>query len=249
MNENGLFGDFIEKAGKVPSVRIDRETFLKNTFKRKYTNIIDKVVDKGPIKAGIPMNEIGKIADQVITNETVMTTATSITTGIPGGVAMFATIPADILQFYAHVVITVQKLMYLYGWEEDIFDSHGELDDATKNALILYIGAMFGIKTAGDILVKVTANYFSKGTSKMLLKMLPKIIGDSTMRVTALKIIKIIGFKTTTKFVTSIPKAIPVLGGVISGAVTFVYFVPMSKRLKKYLASGNIDVFKMEVDE
>ena len=30
--------------------------------------------------------------------------------------------------------------MYLYGWEDDIFDSAGNIDDATMNVLILYVG-------------------------------------------------------------------------------------------------------------
>ena len=36
--------------------------------------------------------------------------------GMPGGVAMSATIPADIVQYYGYTLRAAQKLMYLYGF-------------------------------------------------------------------------------------------------------------------------------------
>ncbi len=51
-----------------------------------------------------------------------MSTAISAAAGIPGGYAMIATIPADIIQYYGVALRFAQEMVYLYGgadiWED-----------------------------------------------------------------------------------------------------------------------------------
>lgn len=78
--------------------------------------MIEKAVSSTPLRAGIPQELINGIADEVIQYERVCVSGISTALGMPGGVAMAATIPADIAQYYGYMLRATQKLMYLYGF-------------------------------------------------------------------------------------------------------------------------------------
>lgn len=98
---------------------------------------------------GIPIDMLNKIANGAIKLETSKTTALSTAAGMPGGLAMIGTIPADLAQYYAHVFRIAQKLAYVYGYK-DI-----DLDDATQNVLMIFLGVMFGVQAATAALAKL----------------------------------------------------------------------------------------------
>ncbi len=52
------------------------------------------------LNAGISLEEINLVADNVITFERNCVTGISTVLGAPGGAAMVATIPADIIRYY-----------------------------------------------------------------------------------------------------------------------------------------------------
>lgn len=79
---------------------------------------IDNAIAHTPAYAQIPVNEIDKIADEVIKFERNCVSGISAALGAPGGVAMVATIPADLAQYYGYMLRAAQKLMYLYGFPE-----------------------------------------------------------------------------------------------------------------------------------
>lgn len=60
----------------------------------------------------------------------------------PGFIALPATVPADMAQYFGHMLRIAQKLAYLYS-RPDLFsgDSDG-VDDATKGVLTLFFGVM-----------------------------------------------------------------------------------------------------------
>lgn len=61
---------------------------------------------------------------------------------------MVGTIPADLAQFFGHVLRIAQKLAYLHSWP-GLFSGDGEdMDEATRNVLILFVGVMFGVQAA-----------------------------------------------------------------------------------------------------
>lgn len=236
-----IFGKFLEKVGSVPGIRIDRDSFLRTTFGRSHRKELDRIIMQGPIAAGIPLNEISEIANQSITKEALEVTAVSAGTGVLGGAAALIAVPADIVQFYGHQFRMIQKLMYLYGWDEDVFDQNGYMDDATTNMLILYMGVMFGVGAAGKALghiAKVAAKRLIRDVPARLIK---AAVTKQAFRKTLMHIVKIIGVKTSLK-VTLVTgaKIVPVFGAVVSGGLTAIFFIPMSKKLKKYLEKGEL---------
>ena len=93
--------DIILLALKVPGVEIDRAKFLqKELFKNHPQDVIDRAIETTPAQAGIASEEVDKIADEVIKFERNAVSGISVALGMPGGVAMAATIPADIAQYY-----------------------------------------------------------------------------------------------------------------------------------------------------
>jgi hypothetical protein len=151
---------------------------------------------------------------------------------VPGGWAVTATIPADITQYFAHVVRIAQKLAYLYSWP-DLFDGE-EPDDATMGILTIFIGVMFGASAANVGLAKV-----AEQLSKQAFKKLPQMALTKGAIYPIVKTVAgYLGVRMTKQvFAGGVAKILPVLGGVASGALTLATFLPMSMRLKKHLSS------------
>lgn len=241
MNDN-IFEIFLEKAGSIPGIRIERDVYLKKAFEKEYKKRIKDIIVKGPIKAGIDLKEVSRIADQAILSETMTTVGVSVGTGAIGGPIALAAIPADILQFYGHLLRVVQKLMYLYGWEENVFEPDGDIDDTTSNFLVLCFGIMLGVEIAGQVASQIAMHAAKKALIHVPKHVLKALITKQAFREMVKKIVKAIGVKTTVKYSFAIgTKIVPVFGGVASGALTAIFFVPMSKRMKRYFAKNATD--------
>ena len=120
-NGNGELdiADVIALAIKIPGIHIKRDEFLKRElFKNHQPEVIEAAVATTPAAAGISASEIDKIADEVIKYERNCVSGISAALGTPGGWAMAATIPADIVQYYGYTLRATQKLLYLYGFPE-----------------------------------------------------------------------------------------------------------------------------------
>lgn len=89
-------------AVKLPGVQVDRSEFLAQQFAKydTYGNM-STILERGPLEAGISLSVIDKLAKTLIEKRTILSTAASTAAGLPGGLAMAATIPADTLQFLA----------------------------------------------------------------------------------------------------------------------------------------------------
>ena len=243
MNTETILDVFLEKAGNIPGVRINRSKYLMQTFGKEYGNKLEIIIREGPVGAGISPKEISRIADQAIWAESRQTMLKSAGTGVFGGPAVLAAVPADIMQFYGHVIRIIQKMMYLYGWPEDIFDSDGNIDDTTMNMLVLYMGLAFGVSTASSLAAQIIA----KTAGKKLLKDVPihvikAFFTKQAFRKVITKIIKTVGLKTVAKYTMTLPsKTVPLIGALVSGSLTAVFFIPMSMRLKKYFEREDIN--------
>ena len=144
---------------------------------------------------------------------------------------MAATIPADLTQFYVHVLRIAQKLAYLYGWDE-LFSENG-MDDGTEQTLILFIGVMSGVQMAQAALNKVAANAAPKIGAKIVAKPLTK----GAIYPIVKKVAGYLGVKMTKDvFGKGVSKIIPGVGAATSGLLTWATFKPMAKKLKKYLS-------------
>ena len=111
--------DVIVMGLKVPGIRINRANFLQKELQKYFPQeIIDDAIAHNPLHAEIPSDIVDKIADEVIKYERACVSGISAALGAPGGIAMAATIPADIAQYYGYMLRATQKLMYLYGFPE-----------------------------------------------------------------------------------------------------------------------------------
>ena len=226
--------DIILMALKVPGIRIDRSSFLqKELFKNHPQEVIDQAIRETPAKAGIPQEEIDKISDEVIKYERNCVSGISAALGMPGGVAMAATIPADIAQYYGYTLRAAQKLLYLYGFPDiEIAENELMLDTETINALTLCLGVMYGTAGANNA-IKGMAKALAAGVEKQLLK---KALTRGTVYPFVKGTTKWFGVKMTKQvFAGFFKKAIPVVGGVIGGGITFLSFKPCCLRLKSVL--------------
>ena len=171
-NGNGTIDieDIIVLAIKTPGVHITRANFLKKELFKNYPQeVIDKAIETTPAQAGIPSNKIDKIADEIIKFERNCVSGISVALGAPGGWAMAATIPADIVQYYGYTLRATQKLLYLYGFPEIDSDEEGlQLDSQTVNQIILCLGVMNGVAGANNA-IKGMAKALAVGVEKKLL--------------------------------------------------------------------------------
>ena len=235
-NGNGQIDieDAIILALKVPGLAVHRKKILSNEL-LKYCpqETIDKAVMLNPMKAGVPSDVIDRIADNVIEKNRKEVTEISTTLGMPGGAAMAATIPADMIQFFGYMLKCVQELMYLYGFPEiNVNKEDMQFDSETLNIFILSIGVMYGVSGANNGL-KMIANALGKGVEKQLLK---KALTKGTVYPLVKSVSKWFRINMTKKvFAGFFNKAIPVVGGALGGGITYLTFKPCCIKLKHSL--------------
>lgn len=226
--------DLILMALKVPGVKIKRAEFLKKElFKNHTAEQIELAIKTTPAKAGIDRQEIDKIADDVIAFERNAVSGISVALGVPGGMAMAATIPADIAQYYGYMLRAAQKMLYLYGFPElDTSEEKMVLDSETINSLTLCLGIMYGVANANNA-IKAMAKALAVGVEKKLLR---AALTKGTIYPIVKSIAKWFSVRMTKQiFAGFFRKAIPVVGGAIGGGLTYVTFKPCCERLKDAL--------------
>lgn len=226
--------DVIVMGLKVPGIRINRATFLQKELQNRCSQAtIEDAVAFNPLHAGVPLEVIDKIADEVIKYERACVSGISTALGIPGGVAMVATIPADIAQYYGYMLRATQKLMYLYGFPAiDVEEKGQTFDSETMNILIICMGVMYGAAGANNAL-KAMAKALATGVEKQLLR---RALTKGTIYPIVKSVAKWFSVKMTKEvFAGFFKKAIPVVGGVIGGGITFLSFKPCCDKLKASL--------------
>lgn len=226
--------DIILLGLKVPGVKINRAEFLrKELFKHYPEETIIEAIATTPAKAGIDSVVIDKIADEVIKFERNAVSGISAALGMPGGVAMVATIPADIAQYYGYMLRAAQKLLYLYGFPElDTSEEAIQIDSETLNCLTVCLGIMYGVAGANNA-IKAMAKALASGVEK---KLLNTALTKGTIYPIVKEVAKWFGKKMTKQvFAGFFKKAIPVIGGVVGGGITYATFKPCCYRLKAAL--------------
>ena len=125
-----------------------------------------------------------------------------------------------------------QELGYIYGYD-DLWASRNELSEEAKNTLLLYLGVMLGVNSAGALLR-------ARGVSvaKHVMKTVPQKALAKTLWYPILeKVLKIFGVNLTKGgLAKGMGKFIPILGGVVSGGLTYTTMKPMGKSLQRELS-------------
>lgn len=226
------FYKVMDAALKIPGVKVNREKFLRTELSKYVSsNIVENAIKLNPSKAGIDEKIINIIANSSINYETKKLTLISAAAGVPGGIAIIGTVSADLVQYFSHIIIIVQKLVYLYGWK-DICDINGQLNDEAKDMLIIFMGGIFGVKSAMDILKQIATKAVPSIEKKIANKALTKGIIYPVVK----KVSSIVGGKMTKGiFARGVTKIVPIVSAGLSGALTYASFKPMSIKFKDYL--------------
>lgn len=234
----------ISSAVQLPGVKVERKKFLAEIFASEDYPIQD-ILDHGPIAVNISQDKLALIAHKLILKRTSQSSAASFVTGIPGGLAMAATIPADVLQFFGMALRLAQELSYLYG-AQDLWQNEQLDDEKVRGQLLLYCGVMFGVSGAVSG-VRILSTQIAKTT----LKKLPQKALTKTFWYPIIKQIgKAIGIKVTKSTVAKgVSKAIPVVGGVISGGLNFASMMPMANRLQVALDSATFGYTEEDLEK
>lgn len=225
---------FLQQIARLQSVHIDRRQYLATELAKHGVDptIVLEAVNGRPAAAGVPRPVLDDIALEAIAFETRKSSALSFAAGLPGGFAMLATIPGDVTQYYVHAFRIMQKLAYVYGWD-DFLEDCKEIDDETLGLLAAFLGVMLGVGGANTTLAT-----FAKTVAQPAIQ---KNIARQTLTKTSYypvikQTLKLIGIKVTKdSFAKGISKAVPVVGGVVSAGVTFGSLRVSSKRLMGHL--------------
>lgn len=213
----------------LPGVKVDRDKFLISAFCPYGDSTALR--DKRP--SDIYSNRvIERVEKGIINNHSNKVTAISAAAGIPGGLALLGTVPADLVQYYWHFLVMAQKLAYVYGWP-DLCDENNNLGDEAQAIMTIFVGVGFGVDGASAAVREI-----SKKAAEHWAKRIPRMALTKTFWYPIVKKIAAwLGIKLTKDSVAkTASKAIPLLGALVSGTLTYATFKPMANKLRKELA-------------
>ncbi|WP_314112737.1 SHOCT domain-containing protein [uncultured Solobacterium sp.] len=198
----------------------------------------------GPIEAGIDRDELMKLSRSLVVDRTMKSTAMSFAAGLPGGLASATTIPADIIQYFGMALRIAQEIAYLYG-EDDLWSKENLKEEKVMNSLIIYCGVMFGTGGAA-----ATLRVLASQLGKQALKKIPQMALTKTFYYPLVKsIVKFFGERMTREiFGKAVAKAVPILGGIVSGGITFATLRPQGFRLVNILDEAKFSYSKEEME-
>jgi hypothetical protein len=244
-SQDKLYSTTLQTIGavsKLPVVRVDREAFLRKHFAD--SPHLEVILQSGP-PAVYSTESLRKKADSIIKGSAIKSSGASFAMGLPGNPAvMVAAGGADVAQYFGFAINLSQQIAYLFG-EDELFDGGGELSEAAQMRVIAYLGAMFGAAGAAALVSQ---------TSKQAGAQLGKKVASQALTKTAWyplvkKVGALVGKQVTKKTVEkTITKAVPLVGGVVSGGLTYMTFRPMGSRLADTLMRNLNGEFDHELE-
>lgn len=221
---------------QIPGVKVNRKEFLDKQFQDSGTDKHQLILEQGVIEAGCTKPELKDKSEKLIMMRTAESSGASLLAGLPGGIAMAATIPADVIQFYGVALRMAQELAYLYG-EEDLWENKIP-EKEVANRLMLYCGVMLGVSGATQAVRVLSSALAKQAIKKLPQKALTKMLIFRIIR----SIAKVFGIRMTKEvFAKSVAKIVPVVGGVVCGTVTWVTMRPMGRRLREALEESKFN--------
>lgn len=226
-----LWNKVVSAAVRLPGVAVERDKYLRDELGRYFPpQVVEHVVRHGT-PGVVPAPFLDKMAVRCIKSHTKKVTLLSTAMGVPGGLAMIGTVPGDIVQFYFHVLVMAQKLAYIYGFP-NLLDEDGHLSPEAVNVLTIFVGVMTGVGVATKALQEL-----GEMLQKQILKKLPEYaLNSGVLYPVVRKIAAMIGSSLSKGSLSrGIAKAVPLVSGMISGALTYRTFKPQAYRLSRHL--------------
>ena len=217
----------LEKAMSFPGVKINRSTFLMDTYHLSGTDVENKCISEL-----LTLEQMDNTAKKFIATNVTKSSGAAFVLGLPGGIVMAATIPADIMQNFAFSLRLAQQLAYIYGFE-DLLSENSEMNEKAQHTMIAFLGIMFAVAGSGTVLRAIAPNVGKYAARQVIKKPLSKTVWYPMLK----KIASVVSSKTITKKGVSefASKAVPVVGGVVSAGINIATMMPMANRLKNEL--------------
>jgi hypothetical protein len=227
------FDEVIAQAIRLPGTSVSRAGYLSEVIGAKHApHIVQAAIATTPAAAGLTPRQIERIAKKSLGQDGRRTTALSFVAGIPGGIAGAVTIPADLVQFYGYLIRAIQKLTYLYGWRDLVHINEGAPDLAASNAIIIMLGVMAGNDAADAVLARL-ARLRAAGASDQTLR---TVLAERTLSTQVSQISDALTMRMAKRLGGQVAgKAIPIVGGIVSGVITGSGFDEMARRLLREL--------------
>lgn len=232
---NSMWSKILQGVFAMPGIAVDREDFLRRQLKGQSDDLLSELIEnKKTVGQVLGNKEAERLANSVINSHTIIATSVSTIAGFPGGIAMAAAIGADVFQYYYNVFVVAQKLAYLYGYP-DLRDDNGKLSEAAASVLTVFVGVMSGTATANQAM-----KVLSQSLRREAVRQLPKYALTKTLPYQLARAVAAeIGLRLSkSTFAKGVSKAIPIIGGLISGTVTLATFRPQAKKLLNELKKG-----------
>lgn len=229
----GVTFKLVETISKLPIVHVDREDFLRHEFGDG--SQIAQILAEGP-QSVYPVEELERRARAIIADSTAKTSMISFLAGLPSSpLTMTVSGPADMAQYFAFALNLAQKIAYIFG-EQELFSSQNEaIAEADKRRIIIYLGVMINASGASALI----SRYSTVVGQNLGKRLAAQTLSDRLWFQMFQKVAALLGKKVTKSSVEKIvTKAVPVIGGVISGGITYFSFRPVGNRLVEVLAKN-----------
>lgn len=225
-----LWDEILNLSLKVYGAKIDRQEWLMHRLRPFVDfNTMERLYHETPMEI-LPEKLIDHLAKEEIRRHTRMVTTGSAASGLLGGLSLWVGVPADIVQYYTQLIALVQKIAYLYGWQDLM--PHAEISPETQAQITLMIGGAMGIPNANRAL-RMTEYRQNPITATEALRQeegrttYNRIVAETAMML-SIQISKSIASGV-------IAKSIPLLGAISSGAISYYTFHPLGQRLRHTL--------------
>lgn len=100
---------------------------------------------------------LNHIANQEIRRHSELLAMGSAGSSLTGCVATWVGIPTELAQYSVNLVLLIQKLAYLYGWDD--FYTYGAVTTETRARITFLMGSMLGIREADELLRRACHSY------------------------------------------------------------------------------------------
>lgn len=225
---------FLKKILRLRPAVIDRELFLRSQLKQRGVDsvAIDAAIATDVVTAGIEPAILSDIAKSSIDFEVRRSSAISFATGIGGLATLPAAVPTDLVQYYCHALRIMQKLAFVNGWRSFVDDAD-EVTDEVLGQFAVFLGVMMGVGGASNALRTFIAHTAAPAIGKNVAnKALTKTLWYPFVK----KVLQQVGVKITKDTAgKAVSRTIPVVGGVVSGGMTYASLGQQSRRLQRTL--------------
>ncbi len=244
-----LWYKLLSSSLKLPGAIVWRKKFIKSIYKGVRTDKEISFFEKnGYFKKSITESEIDQITQKLITREVVEIAGKSFFAGLPGGFAAAITLPADVVQFYMHHIVIIQKLAYLFGWKKII-----KSPDDKKGLLLLtlFFGIMHKIEGAEDAMKQISGNkniiedfdIFGRedGEALQVKEYLKSNLEKTNIKSVIKRVAGFLGVRLLKNFAKQAPaKVVPILGGAISGGLSYISAKKYTSKLVYFFKKTDI---------